>query len=529
MKLLQLFVAIFLGGAGAASADCSRLNSVEFLAATPWEQVVVCVEQVPNAMTRTDGRGNTLLMTALGSNIQPMQLDELLSMVPEDLRDQVFEAKDGKGRTLGHIAASVAPDPAFLFVLSSSGVSLLEEFDDARSPLKAGQTPLHFAAEREDGGSFVAALMALHTSDLEDDKGRTAFDIASSQDRVGEAALLLADGRWPDIVEAHFKPPQPAADAKCETLLTSAFFAAATAADIVACLKGGNQLFAVDRDGNSILHLAALRARDPWVVDLMLAAAEDPSALLEKRNSAGKTPLHLAAEAGAAEVLLHILAWGANPDALFNPANKWIGKDRGFSALHMAASRKDDRRADAVRMLLAYGANTMLQDTGTGKGPAAGAGRTALHRAILDPDPVVMLMLLEAQLWQENLVASVIRSFSGKAVKQISDDAGRTALHIAASRPSDFDTLWLLLAYGFSVDEKDDQNNTPLMFAAQNFMDADNFLFLLESSKNPCGSSKDGVKVEAALRSNEALMSIGAEDTSGKTLSPLALLKQRCP
>ena len=67
------------------------------------------------------------------------------------------------------------------------------------------------------------------------------------------------------------------------------------------------------------------------------------------------------------------------------------------------------------------------------------------------------------------------------------------------------------------------------MYAAQNFTDSENFLYLLDVSKEPCSSSSTGATVEALLRSNDALMKTGAEDMSGLTLSPLAKLKQRCP
>ena len=492
--------------------------------------MIACVELSPDAVTRTDSRGYNLLMTAVTSEIGPMHLDDIFGFIPEDLADDAINAKDRRGRSLGHVAASEAPDPAFTFVLSSYGVSLAEEIDKDHDPDRSGQTPLHFAAQRKDGWLFVAALLALQNNILEDDNERTAFDIAIGREMLGPEALLLAEGEWPAIFKRDLEPAPPTANARCDDLLTAQFFERAKEGDIVACLRDMNQLFAVDREGNSILHLAAKSTEDPWIIDWILNTAEDPAALLEKRNSAGMTPLHLVAEGGRSdEVLLHLLAWGAKPDTLFNPTNKLVGKNRGISALHMAASRKDDLRETMILMLLAFDADTMLQDTAAGGTALATAGRTALHRALIDPDPFVLQMLLESQRWQENLIASVFRSFGGKAVKQISDDSGRTALHVAASRSSDIDTLVMLVSYGFSVDQKDGQDITPLMFAAQNFTDADSFLFLLESSKRPCGKSRSGVTVEAALRSNEVLMAIGADDTTGNTLSPLALLKQRCP
>jgi ankyrin repeat protein len=526
----MLSIAILLAASGTAVADCSKLNSSDFLEGTPWDQVVACVEQTPQAVIRTDSRGNNLLMTALTSDINPMQLDDLFMLLPEELAKDVKEATDRQGRSLGHIAAAEAPDPAFVFVLSANGVSLAEEINATHNPTKSGQTPLHFAAQREDGWLFVAALMALKNVVVEDDRGLTAFDIAMAKDMIGSEALLLAEGEWPNVFAEQLEPEQPSAAANCGNLLTSQFFKTAEESHIIACLEDENQLFAVDSEGNSILHLASLHAQDPWIIDSILNSADDPTTLLEKRNSANKTPLHLAAEHGSSpEALLHLLAWGANPDTLANPTKKRLGKDRGVSALHLAASRKDELRENMMLMLLAFEADSMIQDTASGETGSTTAGRTALHRVLMKPEPFVLLMLLEGQFWQENLVASIFRSLRGKFVKQISDDAGRTALHMAASRPSDFDTLRILVGYGFSVDQRDDQDLTPLMFAAQYFNNSENFLALLEASTNPCGTSKTGATVESALRSNKTLMAVGSDDTSGKTLSPLARLKQRCP
>ena len=528
MKSAKFFIPLFLSTAGVASADCSDLNSTDFLEQTPWEQVLECVEDNPARIRTTDSRGYNLLMTAAVSDIHPLGLDDLLDIMADSMRDDVMNARDRNGRSLGHIAAAEAKDPAVIFVLSAHGVSLLDKIDKGQPGALAGRTPLHFAAERADGWRFVAALLATSGLNEEDEKGITPFDLASKKEVVEPDLLLLADGEWPFIYKENFEPTAPTADAECSKFLTADFFLHAEEGDVVACLQDQKQLLAVDKNGDSILHLAATYASDEWIVDHILATADDPVLILNKRNSAGKTPLHLAAESGkSAELLLHLLAWGADPDALYLLEEHTFGKDRGVSALHMAVDRQDDLRYDMISILLAFGADATRQ-TPAGKDANVG-GRTPLHRALLQPDPIVLLMLLEGQFWQESLVGAVFRAMLDKGVKQIEDDAGRTALHMAASRPSDIDTLWFLINYGFSVDGKDDEGNTPLMFAAQNFSDAGNFLYLLDQATNPCGSSKAGATVEAALRKNAELSQVGADDATGMTLSPLAKLKQRCP
>lgn len=528
MKPAKLFVPLLLSTAGVASADCSNLNSTNFLEQTPWEQVLDCVEGNPDRIRAPDSRGYNLLMNAVVSDIHSLNLDDLLNIIPDSMRDELMQATDLSGRSLGHIAAAEAKDPVVIFVLSANGVNLLDEIDKSQSSVLAGRTPLHFAAERADGWRFVAALLATSGLNLEDEKGITPFDLALRKEFVEPDLLLLADGEWPAKYKEILEPAAPTTDAECSKFLTADFFFHAEEGDVVACLQDQKQLLAVDKNGNSILHLAAANASDEWIVDYILATAIDPAPILNKRNSAGKTSLHLAAESGkSSEVLLHLLAWGADPDALHLLEKHTIGKDRGVSALHMAVDRRDDLRSDMISILLAFRADAMRQ-TPAGKEAHVG-GRTPLHRALLQPDPTVLLMLLEGQFWQESLFGAIWRALSNKGVKQIEDDAGRTALHMAASRPSDIDTLWFLLNYGFSVDRTDEEGNTPLMFAAQNFSETDNFLYLLDQATNPCGSSKAGATVEAALRKNAELSQVGADDKTGMTLSPLAKLKQRCP
>jgi ankyrin repeat protein len=535
LRHLALSIPMALATTFAASAECSKLNTAAFLEQTQWEQVIACVKAYPELVSKTDSRGYNLLMTAVGASIRPFALDEIFRALPEELRDDIVEAIDRQGRSLGHIAAAEGKDPAIIFVLSANDVPLNKSIDADENAVLAGSTPLHLATERDDGWLFVAALLTTGADLDEDERGITPFDLALGKDPLGPEALLLAREAWPVTFNEQRDPVERAIEPMCDGLLTANFLSRAEVADVVACLQNENQLLAVDRNGNSLLHLAAAHASDPWIIDWILAAAEDHGSLLEKRNSAGKSPLHLVAEEGrSAEVLLHLLAWGAKPDTLYRPESGIARKDRGTSALHMAASRKDELRKPMILILLAFEADTMLQESGAGDLGSETGGRTALHRALLAPDPIVLLVLLRGQFLQESNVGSFIRRLTegrltGKLVKQIYDDSGRTALHMAASRPSDLESLLLLVTYGFSVDSKDNQSITPLMFAAQYFTDADNFLYLLEQSGAPCGTSTTGATVEAALRSNKALMPVGSDDASGQTLSPLAIFKQRCP
>lgn len=518
--------------AGVASAkDCTKLNTVNFLEETPWGQIMDCVEKDPGAFQKRDWQGYNLLMTAVGASIHPFELDALILAVPEGQLDDIMSAKDIHGRGLGHIAAADARDAGIFAILSRHGVSLIDEIDAEYGPDFAGRTPLHFAVQREGSERVVAALLTMGGVNQEDDAGITPFDIAIKKETIGSEALMLAKGNWPTVYRQKPVHAEPDQDADCNGFLTKPFFESATRPNVVACLTEKTQLAAVDRDGNSLIHLAAAYSNDPWLVDYILAFSDDPKTLIGKRNSAGMTPLHLAVEQGAsADNLVHLLAWGAEPDALVQEEKRTFGKNRGLTALHIASTKNDEQRLARILSLLAFDADTMVQDVDfVVDGKNVAGGRTALHRALLEPDPIVLATLLEGQFWQESRVGNVWRRVLGQGVKQIKDDDEHTGLHIAASRKSDRHTLSSLVRYGFSVDAADINGLTPLMYAAQNFAESENFLYLLEQSEEPCSSSSSGATVEALLRTNEALMPINGEDASGTKLSPLAILKQRCP
>lgn len=531
LKKIKLAMALVCWAGLATAQDCSELNTAEFLEQTSWEKVLACVENDPEAFLARNQQGYNLLMTAVGASIHPMALDDLFVSVPEDKFEDVISAIDKSGRSLAHIAASEAQNPAMFSILSRYGVSLFEEIDKDDNPGWAGRTPLHFAAQRNDAALVVAALLTTGGAVYEDGTGVTPFNIAMDKEFIGLEALMLAEGEWPTVYRDTFDAVGPSDNADCTNFLTAAFFEKATEADVVACLTDKIQLMSVDRDGNSLLHLAAAYSMDGWILSHILAFADDPVPLLGKRNSAGLMPLHLAAQQNASpDNLAHLLAWGADPNALVGEEKRMFGKNRGLTALHIVSSQNDEDRLARTLVLLAFDADTFVQDVGfVVDGKSTKGGRTALHRALLFPDSLVLATLLQGQFWQESLSGIVTRALRGHTVKQIADDAGRTALHFAASRQSDFDSLWSLITYGFSVDASDSEGRTPLMYAAQNFSDSENFLYLLEQSEDPCRSSSSGATVEALLRTNEALIAVVPEDASGKTLSPLAILKQRCP
>ncbi len=143
-----------------------------------------------------------------------------------------------------------------------------------------------------------------------------------------------------------------------------------------------------------------------------------------------ETPLHLAAGEGNSELVLCILAAGADPN---------LPDNEGETSLHWAADRPSDSSA-TVRVLLAYGANPDARNL---------LGETPLHFAMT---------------WE--VVAVVQALLEGAADPNLPDNEGDTPLHRVVDRPSDSSaTVKVLLAYGANPDGRDQAGRTPLHLA----------------------------------------------------------------
>ena len=105
-------------------------------------------------------------------------------------------------------------------------------------------------------------------------------------------------------------------------------------------LEAGSNIFAVDRDGNGCLHLAAVHAHTE-VVTQLLSKAEAEAVTLRLTNIinlSGFTPLHYAAHAGSAEITRQLLATGVDQlQGTIANYDRWLVVLQGTTALHVAA------------------------------------------------------------------------------------------------------------------------------------------------------------------------------------------------
>ena len=206
-------------------------------------------------------------------------------------------ARDARGRTPLHAAATVSRDPAVVAALAEAGAQL-----DVRD--EKGRTPLHLAAVLGELAIVTALVEAGASLDAGDATGRTPLQLA---EKFGKA---------PDIADALREATEAAGASRiapstvsCGDWNTSEFFARADAAMVSRCLEEGANAGARDETGATPLHRAAGHSSDPEVVTALM----DAGARVGARDETGATPLHAAAATSAsAAVVEALLAEGAD-------------------------------------------------------------------------------------------------------------------------------------------------------------------------------------------------------------------------
>ncbi|MXX71689.1 MAG: hypothetical protein F4205_04345 [Gemmatimonadetes bacterium] len=158
------------------------------------------------------------------------------------------------------------------------------------------------------------------------------------------------------------------------------------ASTVRALIAEGADVNAAQGDGMTALHWAASN-RDPGLARILLEAGADVGA----GTRIGRyTPLHVAAQAGAGEVVEILLAAGADPNAPITAGG-------AARPLHLAAASGSER---AVWALVAAGADVNAAEESWAQTPlifAASKGRTEVVAALLDAgaDPAIHTRVMD--------------------------------------------------------------------------------------------------------------------------------------
>ncbi len=178
-----------------------------------------------------------------------------------------------------------------------------------------------------------------------------------------------------------------------------------------------------DKDGWTLLHLAARDPRGKEVTELLLAKGADVNA----RRVLGWTPLHDAADSGSKDVAELLLAKGADVNAR---------DENGTTPLDISA---EWGKRDVAELLLAKGADVNARDKNEG---------TPLYYAASENRKDVAVLLL-----------------AHGADVNARDHNSKTLLHTMAENTNGTDVAELLLAKGLDVNARDASGQTPLHLA----------------------------------------------------------------
>jgi ankyrin repeat protein len=328
--------------------------------------------QEPINLTQANNAGVSPLRLAVKNN-QPKTLDLLLSTggtVPEtNLNEAVLLAVLGDhpellavfkahgldlaslrrkdGGTLLHVSAAAGSLAASKWLVEQGGLKVTSTTDEGELPLHVAgsrevteyllqvdpqsidawtnnkRTPAHTAAARN-ATEVLTALLAHRPklAEARDSNGRTPLVLAVQAGSPDATRLLLAQGGSPSLV------------VDGSPLLLIAVGSGNTRT-VEILLRGGAEIGAVDQNGATALHLAALNGMAE-TVKLLLAANPKPS--VDAKTASGHTPLHCACLNGDESVVRLLLEAGADPKCKVPSLDQIPEKDRAKCMGQMAGT-----------------------------------------------------------------------------------------------------------------------------------------------------------------------------------------------
>ena len=150
-------------------------------------------------------------------------------------------------------------------------------------------------------------------------------------------------------------------------------------------------------------------------------------------------------------------------------ARKWVGKDRGTTALHLAAERSGG--GPFVTALLAGGADPTWKQRES--------GATAIYlaaRSATDIDTLAALMAFGG----------------GQGEINMAQVEGRTPLMVAVAQDRPMPVIRFLLDRGAAIDAETEAGNTALHFAAMYASDSQVVGTLMALTEAPCATDETG-------------------------------------
>lgn len=447
---------------------------------------------------------------------------ELLTVI---LTPKNASKQDSKGRNALHLAVLLKTDAATAeyFIRQKTSVNggdkagntplhyaaannrknigelLLANGSDIFITNKQGESPLKIALTKQDGrerwmitGSTVTAVGG---------NGDTPLHYAASWGMSSVIPYIISQGGNPNAKNNKGETPFFAAVKADNPQSVKALFDAKGTVPI--------DSFARDILGNTVLHAAiGWNAREAAEA-VLRQIKTDAAALLNAKNTAGKTVLHIAAQRGELSFITLCLSYHAD-----------INSDDATGRTPLTEAIRYGKTAAAL-LLLKNNASPMRQDI---------QGRTALHEAVGTAPASVITALRKAgadPLARDSYGATPLsRSFrTGKNTLEavlgnsslLSNSDGETPLHIAVQEEVDEQLLRYLLSKKYALDKRDKTGSTALLQAVKR-----NSLplctVLLEAGADPFSADNGGESAALlALTQNTELLPLVIRFTGTKS------------
>ncbi|KAJ9459123.1 Tankyrase [Diplonema papillatum] len=429
-----------------------------------------------------------------------------------------LDSADKEGRTALHFAV--------LKRSLSITRMLVESGADVSKARNNGVTPLHYAANADDNLPLAKYLVEKGAAMAKGDKkGNTALHVAVSRGQKAVAKHLISAGAPVELRNMAGRTvldiAQAAANIEMESLIDvlsaqarrdHALIRAVKSGDLEEareCLSQGSTVSCRDRNGDSILHVAAL-GESVGALILLLEAGADVAAVnsdeasplhvaclkgkddmvriflqhgadLRARDRLSRSPYHCAAEKGYEKVIRTLVQHEKKSGGEYVSAIN-AQDAQGRTPLYIATGQK---KVSVVRFLLDNGADARVQDK---------TGKTAIHVAVrVASMPTLRLLVAASPKAQtacnlqdsdgnaplHNACAAgeaefVKLLFDNKADPYVTNSRLFTPLHAAVTSGVDRVVDLVLLAakrldtLGLLVNQRDDKSQTALHIACRN-------------------------------------------------------------
>ena len=392
--------------------NCADWNSERFFASAAVEEVVGCLHAGADANARDD-RGFTPLHLA-AQNSSAAVIRALTALTDADPN----EPNDTGGTAL-HLAARLNPSAAVIEALIDVGA-------DPNLRDEGGRAPLHLAAWKNPSAAVVEALIDAGADPNEPNgRGWTPLSLAA---KANSEAVVTA------LIDAGADPNEPN-----------------------------------DR-GWTPIQLAA-NANSEAVVAALIDAGADPN----EPNDRGWTPIQFAAKANSEAVVAALIDAGADP-GMRDGANYYVPVSEGYLGGNRLAAVAHRLRASAAEgnAKAQYGLGVIYAEA-FGE-PRYGVQAAAWYRKAAGHGHAKARTRLDELISRRGYTSlhlatirhsSVVAVLRDGADPDARDNAGNTALHLAASNTDDPAVFEALVGAGADADARDDFGDTPLHLAAR--------------------------------------------------------------